>query len=302
MSARLIDGRAVGLGVRREVAEAVERLRAETGVVPGLAAVLVGDDTASATYVRMKGKACEEAGFHSRTVRRPASISEAELLELIAELNGDPAVHGILVQLPLPAQIDTRRVLIAVDPGKDVDGFHPVNVGRLTAGDFESGFVPATPAGIMRLVAETGIQQEGAEAVVIGRSDIVGKPTALLLLHAHATVTICHSRTVDLAAHARRADILVAAVGRPGVVTREMVKPGAVVIDVGMNRVDDPTGERGYRLVGDVDPGVAEVAGWLTPVPGGVGPMTIAMLLDNTLKAARRIVEAPVRETAERSR
>jgi methylenetetrahydrofolate dehydrogenase (NADP+)/methenyltetrahydrofolate cyclohydrolase len=302
MSARPIDGRAVALSVRQEVAEGAGRLREETGVVPGLAAVLVGDDPASAAYVRMKGKACEEVGLHSRTVRRPASTSEAELLGLIEELNRDPSVHGILVQLPLPPQIDTRRVLIAVDPGKDVDGFHPVNVGRLAAGDLESGFVPATPAGIMRLIAETGIQQKGAEAVVIGRSDIVGKPTALLLLHAHATVTICHSRTVDLAAHSRRADILVAAVGRAGVVTKEMVKPGAAVIDVGTNRVDDPASERGYRLVGDVDPAVAEVAGWLTPVPGGVGPMTIAMLLDNTLKAARRTAGTPVREAAERSR
>ena len=302
MSARMIDGRAVARGVRRKVAEAARRLRAETGVVPGLAAVLVGDDPASATYVRMKSQACEEVGLHSKTVRRSASISEPELLGLIGELNADPTVHGILVQLPLPPQIDTRRVLIAVDPSKDVDGFHPVNVGRLVAGDLESGFVPATPAGIMRLVAETGIQQKGAEAVVIGRSDIVGKPTALLLLHAHATVTICHSRTVDLPAHARRADLLVAAVGRAGVVTKEMVKPGAAVIDVGMNRVDDPASERGYRLVGDVDPSVVEVAGWLTPVPGGVGPMTIAMLLDNTLKAARRAAETPVRQAAERAR
>ncbi|MGH7542690.1 MAG: bifunctional methylenetetrahydrofolate dehydrogenase/methenyltetrahydrofolate cyclohydrolase FolD [Gemmatimonadota bacterium] len=301
MSARTLDGRAVARGVRQEVAEGAARLREETGVVPGLAAVLVGDDPASATYVRTKGKACEEVGLHSRTVRRPASISEAELLGLIEELNGDPAVHGILVQLPLPPQIDGRRVLIAVDPGKDVDGFHPVNVGRLAAGDLESGYVPATPAGIMRLLAETGIPMKGAEAVVIGRSDIVGKPTALLLLHAHATVTICHSRTVDLPAHARRADILVAAVGRAGTVTKEMVKPGAAVIDVGTNRLDDPASERGYRLVGDVDPAVAVVAGWLTPVPGGVGPMTIAMLLDNTLKAARRAARAPVRE-AEPSR
>ena len=302
MSARTLDGRAVARRVRQEVAEAARRLREENGIIPGLAAVLVGDDPASATYVRMKGRACEEVGFHSRTVRRPASMSEAELLELIEELNVDPAVHGILVQLPLPSQIDTRRILIAVDPAKDVDGFHPMNVGRIAAGDLDSGFVPATPAGIMRLIAETGIQQKGAEAVVIGRSDIVGKPTALLLLHAHATVTICHSRTVDLPAHARRADILVAAVGRAGVVTKEMVKPGAVVIDVGTNRVDDPAAERGYRLVGDVEQAVAEVAGWLTPVPGGVGPMTIAMLLDNTLKAARRTAGTPVREAAERSR
>ena len=302
MSARTLDGRTVARRVRQEVAEAATRLREENGIIPGLAAVLVGDDPASATYVRMKGRACEEVGFHSRTVRRPASMSEAELLELIEELNVDPAVHGMLVQLPLPSQIDTRRILIAVDPTKDVDGFHPMNVGRITAGDLDSGFVPATPAGIMRLIAETGIQQKGAEAVVIGRSDIVGKPTALLLLHAHATVTICHSRTVDLPAHARRADILVAAVGRAGVVTKEMVKPGAVVIDVGTNRVDDPAAERGYRLVGDVEQAVADVAGWLTPVPGGVGPMTIAMLLDNTLKAARRTAGTPVREAAERSR
>ncbi|HWC05750.1 MAG TPA: bifunctional methylenetetrahydrofolate dehydrogenase/methenyltetrahydrofolate cyclohydrolase FolD [Gemmatimonadota bacterium] len=288
MSARTIDGRAVAGRVREEVAAGVGRLREEAGVVPGLAAVLVGEDPASATYVRMKGKACEETGLRSRTIRRPASTSEIELLELVEELNADPEVHGILVQLPLPSQIDPRRVLIAVDPGKDVDGFHPINVGRLVAGDLESGFVPATPAGIVRLIRETGIRVEGAEAVVIGRSDIVGKPTALLLLHGHATVTICHSRTADLAAHTRRADILVAAVGRAGVVTKEMVKPGAAVIDVGMNRIDDPTADRGWRLVGDVEPAVAEVAGWLTPVPGGVGPMTIAMLLDNTLKAARR--------------
>ncbi|HET9581229.1 MAG TPA: bifunctional 5,10-methylenetetrahydrofolate dehydrogenase/5,10-methenyltetrahydrofolate cyclohydrolase [Gemmatimonadota bacterium] len=299
MSARTLDGRAVARDVRQAVAREAARLSEETGIVPGLAAVLVGDDPASATYVRMKGKACEEAGFVSRTVRRPASISEAGVLELVAELNGDPAIHGLLVQLPLPPQIDTRRVLIAVDPGKDVDGFHPLNVGRLVAGDLETGFVPATPAGIMRLVAATGIQPKGAEAVVIGRSDIVGKPTALLLLHAHATVTICHSRTADLAAHVRRADILVAAVGRAGVVTKEMVKPGATVIDVGMNRIEDPAVERGYRLVGDVDPAVGEVAGWLTPVPGGVGPMTIAMLLDNTLKAARR-ARAGIATVAER--
>lgn len=288
MSARTIDGRAVAERVREEVAAGVRRLRQEAGVIPGLAAVLVGEDPASATYVRMKGKACEEAGLRSWTIRRPASISEVELLERVEELNGDPEVHGILVQLPLPSHIAPRRVLVAVDPGKDVDGFHPINVGRLVAGDLEAGFVPATPAGILRLIRETGIPLKGAEAVVIGRSDIVGKPTALLLLHGHATVTICHSRTADLAAHARRADILVAAVGQAGVVTKDMVKPGAAVIDVGMNRIDDPSAERGSRLVGDVDPAVAEVAGWLTPVPGGVGPMTIAMLLDNTLKAARR--------------
>ncbi len=298
MTAKVIDGGVVARRVREEVMAGAKRLREETGVVPGLAAVLVGDDPASATYVRMKGKACQEVGLASRTVRLPATIGEPELLGLIDELNADPEVHGILVQLPLPGQIDTGRVLTAVDPDKDVDGFHPVNAGRLVAGD-RGGFVPATPAGIMKLLEATGVRVPGAEAVVIGRSDIVGKPTALLLLHAHATVTICHTRTTDLAAHTRRADILVAAAGRAGIVTPEMVKPGAAVIDVGSNRVDDPASERGYRLVGDVQPGVSEVAGWLTPVPGGVGPMTIAMLLDNTLMAARRAAGALARETAE---
>lgn len=287
MTAKPIDGRAVARGVREEVAEGARRLKEETGVVPGLAAVLVGDDPASATYVRMKGKACEEVGLDSRTIRLAATIGEQELLERIQALNGDPDVHGILVQLPLPPQIDSGRILFAVDPGKDVDGFHPVNAGRLATGD-RGGFVPATPAGILRLLEATGIPVSGAEAVVVGRSNIVGKPTALLLLRSHATVAICHTRTRDVASHTRRADILVAAAGRAGMITAEMVKPGAAVIDVGANRVDDPGSERGYRLVGDVDPKVAEVAGWLTPVPGGVGPMTIAMLLDNTLQAARR--------------
>ncbi|MGH7549719.1 MAG: bifunctional methylenetetrahydrofolate dehydrogenase/methenyltetrahydrofolate cyclohydrolase FolD [Gemmatimonadota bacterium] len=298
MTARPIDGRAVARRVREDVAAAASRLLKETGVIPGLAAVLVGDDPASATYVRMKGKACEEVGLVSRTIRLPATTLEPELLGLIGELNEDPEVHGILVQLPLPEQIDTGRILIAVDPDKDVDGFHPVNAGRLATGD-GSGFVPATPAGIMRLLEATGIPLRGAEAVVVGRSNIVGKPTALLLLHAHATVTICHTRTTDLAAHTRRADILVAAAGKAGMITAEMVQPGATVIDVGSNRVDDPASERGYRLVGDVDPAVALVAGWLTPVPGGVGPMTIAMLLDNTLEAARRAADALAGETAE---
>lgn len=298
MTAKTIDGRAVARRVREEVATGARRLREETGVVPGLAAVLVGDDPASATYVRMKGKACQEAGLVSRTVRLPATIGEPELLTLIDELNEDPEVHGILVQLPLPAHIDSGRILVAVDPDKDVDGFHPVNAGRLATGE-PGGFVPATPAGILRLLEATGIPLRGAEAVVVGRSNVVGKPTALLLLQAHATVTICHTRTKDLAAHTRRADILVAAAGRAGMITAEMVKPGAAVIDVGANRVDDPDSERGYRLVGDVDPAVAEVAGWLTPVPGGVGPMTIAMLLDNTLEAARRAAVALAGEAAE---
>ena len=298
MSARIIDGKSLAAALRAALKPEAERLAVQ-GRQPGLAVILVGDDPASATYVRMKGKACEEEGLNSRTVRLPDTVAEDELLERVRDLNADPEVHGILVQLPLPRQIDPRRVLTAIDPEKDVDGFHPVNAGRLATGDLESGFVPATPAGIMRLVEATGIPVRGAEAVVLGRSNIVGKPTALLLLQAHATVTICHSRTADLAAHARRADILVAAVGRAGLVTLEMIKPGATVIDVGANRMDDPASERGYRLVGDVDPRVAEVAGWLTPVPGGVGPMTIAMLLENTLRAATRAASALAGETVE---
>ena len=288
MTARTIDGKGIARRIREEVAAAAAGLRDTAGVMPGLAAVLVGDDPASATYVSMKGRACEEAGFHSRTVRRAASASQVELLDVVAGLNADPAIHGILVQLPLPAHIDARAVTEAIDPAKDVDGFHPRNVARLAMGDLEGGFVPATPAGIVRLLREEEVEIGGAEAVVVGRSDIVGKPVALLLLHANATVTICPSRTRDLAAQTRRAEILVVAVGRPGTVTAEMVKPGAVVIDVGVNRVEDPASPRGARLVGDVDPSAAEVAGKLTPVPGGVGPMTIAMLLENTLRAARR--------------
>ena len=291
MNAAVIDGRAIAARLKAGIAEEAGRLTERTGMAPGLAAILVGEDPASATYVRMKGRACEEAGFTSRTLRLPEDTPEAELLSAIGDLNADPRVHGILVQLPLPAAIDADRVMIAVDPSKDVDGFHPINVGRLTTGALSHGFVPATPAGILHLIRETGSGIAGAEAVVVGRSDIVGKPTALLLLHAHATVTICHSRTADLAAATRRADILVVAVGRPGVVTGDMVKPGSVVIDVGVNRVPNPGGD-GHRLTGDVDQeSVARVAGHLTPVPGGVGPMTIAMLLANTLTAARRQAE-----------
>ena len=288
MSAIVIDGSAVARRMREEIAAAAVTLAESTGVVPGLAAVLVGDDPASATYVRMKEKACRDAGFHSRVVRLPTSTSQDELLRLVAELNADDRIHGILVQLPLPRQIDEGTVVRALDPAKDVDGFHPVNVGRLALGELEDGYVPATPAGVLRLLDEAGIELRGAEAVVIGRSAIVGKPTALLLLQRHATVTVCHSATRDLGFHTRRADVLVVAVGRPALVTREMVKAGAAVIDVGTNRMPDEDGKRG-KLVGDVDfAGVSEVAGWVTPVPGGVGPMTITMLLDNTLAAARR--------------
>jgi methylenetetrahydrofolate dehydrogenase (NADP+)/methenyltetrahydrofolate cyclohydrolase len=292
VSAIVIDGSAVARRMRDEISAAAAALAESTGVVPGLAAVLVGDDPASATYVRMKEKACREAGFHSRVVRLPADTTQDELLRLVAELNADDRIHGILVQLPLPNQIDEGSIVRAVNPEKDVDGFHPVNVGRVALGELDDAYVPATPAGVLRLLDEAGIELRGAEAVVIGRSAIVGKPTALLLLQRHATVTICHSATRDLAFHTRRADVLVVAVGKPALVTKEMVKPGAAVIDVGTNRLPDEEGKRG-KLVGDVDfAGVSVVAGWVTPVPGGVGPMTIAMLLHNTLVAARRAAGA----------
>ncbi len=285
MSATVIDGKALAGRIRGEIARAGEKLAEATGVVPGLAAVLVGEDPASATYVRMKERACEAVGFRSRVIRLGADASQRELLDLVAGLNAEEGIHGILVQLPLPPQIDPAAVVRAVDPEKDVDGFHPSNLGRVVQGDLERAFVPATPAGIVRLIDEAGTEIAGAEAVVVGRSDIVGKPVAVLLLHRHATVTICHSATRDLSAHTRRADILVVAVGRAGIVTADMVKPGATVVDVGTNRVETAAGR---RLVGDVDPGAFEVAGKMTPVPGGVGPMTITMLLENTLKAARR--------------
>ena len=288
MTARTMDGKRLARRIRAEVAAEGGRLREATGVIPGLAAVLVGDDPASATYVAMKGWACEEAGFHSRVLHLPETTTNEELLDVVDVLNRDPAIHGILIQLPLPLRVDTRAVMEAVDPAKDVDGFHPLNVGRLTIGELEAAFVPATPAGILRLLEEEGIEMAGAEAVVVGRSDIVGKPVALLLLHRNATVTICHRATRDLGSETRRADILVVATGRVRTVTAEMVKPGAAVVDVGSHRVPDATGVGDQRLVGDVDEGVAEVAGHLTPVPGGVGPMTIAMLLENTLKSARR--------------
>ena len=288
MTAVTIDGLAIARRLREEIAEGRVALETATGVRPGLAAVLVGDDPASATYVRMKKRACDEAGFRSRILRLPANTSQEELLRQVDELNADVDIHGILIQLPLPRQIDESRIVRAVDPEKDVDGFHPINVGRLALGELDDAFVPATPAGVLCLLDHSRVELAGAEAVVIGRSAIVGKPTAALLLQRHATVTVCHSATRDLASHTRRADVLVVAVGKPGLVTKEMVKPGAAVIDVGTNRVPDPEGGRG-RLVGDVDfEGVSQVAGWVTPVPGGVGPMTITMLLDNTLKAARR--------------
>jgi methylenetetrahydrofolate dehydrogenase (NADP+)/methenyltetrahydrofolate cyclohydrolase len=291
MTARRIDGVALGKEIRAEVAVRAAELRAG-GIVPGLAVVLVGEDPASAVYVRSKGRACEEAGMHSETIRLPADTSEADLLATIDRLNRDPAIHGMLVQLPLPRHIDGERVLHAIDPAKDVDGFHPVNVGKLVLGD-PTGFRPATPYGVQQMLIRSGIETAGAHVVIVGRSNIVGRPMAGLLLQkgrgGDATVTVCHSRSRDLPTLTRQADILVAAIGRAEFVTAEMVRAGATVIDVGINRVDDPTQTRGYRLVGDVAfDAVAAKAGAITPVPGGVGPMTIAMLLVNTLQAAEQ--------------
>lgn len=284
MSAQLIDGKAIAASIRAELAEKVAAFREETGVVPHLAAVLVGDNPASEVYVRNKRKACEAAGIGSTLQRLPHAASQTQLLHLVATLNADRAVHGILVQLPLPPQISETAVLDAIDPLKDVDAFHPQNVGLLVQG--RPRFLPCTPHGCQRLLQVSGVTTTGAHAVVLGRSEIVGKPMALLLMQkgalADATVTVCHSRTRNIADIARQADILIAAIGRPEFVTADMVKPGAAVIDVGINRLDDG------RLVGDVDfRAVQETAGVLTPVPGGVGPMTIAMLLENTLHAAR---------------
>ncbi len=291
MTPRLLDGTALAKAIRAEVAVEVARL-APSGRRPGLAAVLVGEDPASAVYVRSKGKACEEAGMHSIAIRLPAATSEAELLDTVDRLNRDPLVHGILVQLPLPKHMNSERVLRRIDPAKDVDGFHPMNVGKLVVGD-PTAFKPATPYGVQQMLIRSGVETSGAHAVIVGRSNIVGRPLANLLSQdgpgGNATVTICHSRTRDLPAVARTADILVAAIGRPEFITAEMVRPGAVVIDVGINRVDDASQAKGYRLVGDVAyAAVAEVASAITPVPGGVGPMTIAMLLRNTLQAMKQ--------------
>ena len=274
MPAVLIDGKALAVKVRAQVAADV----AAFGEPVCLATILVGDDPASHIYVGSKHKASHEAGIDSRDHRFPEATPEGDVLDLVAELNDDDAVDGILVQLPLPAHMDEPKVTRAVDPAKDVDGFHPLNAGRLYLG--EPLHVPATPLGVMKMLEEYEVELEGRQAVVVGRSEIVGKPMAMLLLAENATVTICHSRTADLARHTRRADVLVASVGRPGLITPDLVKPGAVVIDVGVTRTES-------GIVGDVDKAVAEVAGLLTPVPGGVGPMTIAMLLSNTLRAAR---------------
>ncbi len=284
----ILDGKKIAAEVLAECREKIEGLKA-MGVTPGLAVVLVGEDPASQVYVRSKVLKCGEMGIYSRKIELPQDCSRDEVLEVVRELNGDDAIHGILVQSPPPPQIDEREIINLIDPGKDVDGFHPVNVGKLVMED-DAGFVPCTPAGCVRLIRESGIETSGAHAVVIGRSMIVGKPLALLLMGkgVNATVTVAHSRTHELAEVCRRADILVAAIGRPGFVTADFVKDGAVVIDVGINRVEDPGKKKGYRLVGDVAyDEVAPKCRAITPVPGGVGPMTIAGLMANTVKAAQ---------------
>lgn len=290
MAAKIIDGREISALVRAEVAEGVQALKEGQGVTPGLAAVLVGDDPASAIYVRNKGRACEEVGIYSETYNLSAETSQEELLELVQRLNTDPKFHGILVQLPLPSQINERVIMLAIDPAKDVDGFHPFNTGLLMEG--RPRFISATPAGVQQLLLRSGYDPSGKHVVICGRSNIVGKPLAALMVQkaagANATVTVCHTGTPDLAAITRQADILVAAMGRAGAITADMVREGAVVIDVGTNRVEDATKKSGYRLAGDVDyEPVAAKAEAITPVPGGVGPMTIAMLLSNTLLSAQ---------------
>ena len=291
MSARIIDGVALGKAIRAEVATEVAKLSA-SGRRPGLAVVLVGENPASKAYVGSKEKACQEAGMHSVKITRPETISEAELLDIVAQLNADPSIHGILVQLPLPKHIDSEKVLNSIDPLKDVDGFHPMNVGKLVIGD-PTALRPCTPYGVQQMLIRSGIETKGAHAVIVGRSTIVGKPMANLLIQqgpgGDATVTVCHSRTKDLPAVCRSADILVAAIGKAEFVTKDFVRPGAVVIDVGINRVDDASLPKGYRLTGDVKYAeVAEIASAITPVPGGVGPMTIAMLMQNTLQAMQQ--------------
>ena len=278
--AKILDGKVMSEALRGKISERVCRLK-EKGITPGLAVILAGEDPASQIYVRNKGKACQEVGMRSDTVKLPADVSQAELETEIERLNNDPGIHGILVQLPLPKHLDEAAVLSRILPEKDVDGFHLLNAGRLMTG--EAGVIPCTPRGALYMIRQTGLDLNGMEAVVIGRSNIVGKPMAALLLRENCTVTICHSRTRNLKEHTRRADILVAAVGRAGFITGDMIKPGAVVIDVGINRVDG-------KVRGDVDfESASDVAGWITPVPGGVGKMTITMLLQNTLEAAERM-------------
>ena len=289
----LIDGKATAARMREELKEKAALLE-DRGMRPGLAVVLIGDDPASRSYVTAKEKACDEMRLYSRDIRRPADTTEEQLLDIIDDLNGDPAIHGILVQLPLPSHIDSDRVIERIIPSKDVDGFHPVSVGKMMLG--QETFLPCTPHGIIKLLEEKDIPTAGAEVVVVGRSNIVGKPIANMLLQkgnpGNATVTVCHTGTKDLKEHTLRADILIAAAGRPDMISADMVKEGAVVIDVGVNRVPDAAKKRGYRLTGDVDfEGIKEKASFITPVPGGVGPMTITMLLFNTVLSAERALE-----------
>jgi len=293
MPATIIDGRPVAQRIQSEIKSAVDDFQARTGAAPGLGVVLVGDDPASAMYVRMKRRACERAGLRSEAQILPAASTQAEVENAVRAFNANPSIHGILVQLPLPDHIDEEAVLNEISLAKDVDGIHPMNLGRLGMRGREPTFTPATPTGVMQLIAETGEAIEGKRAVVIGRSNIVGLPVALMLANANATVTLCHSRTRDLPGTVRQADIVVAAIGRAEYVKGDWLKPGAIVIDVGSNSVPDPDSEKGYRYVGDVEFESAQaIAGYITKVPGGVGPMTITMLLSNTLKAARRGLEA----------
>ena len=290
MTAQIIDGKQVAADMRVELKAEVAKL-AEDGIVPGLGVILVGEDPASKSYVTAKERACEEIGIYSDDNRLPADTSQQELIALVERMNADPKINGILVQLPLPKHLNEAEVLLTIDPDKDVDGFHPMNVGKMVVG--EEAFLPCTPHGVIQLLLRSGVKIEGANVVIVGRSNIVGKPLANMLTQkkpkGNATVTVCHTRTKDLAAHTRQADILIAAAGRPNTITADMVKDGVVVVDVGVNRVDDPTKKRGYRLVGDVDfENVKEKASLITPVPGGVGPMTITMLLYNTVESAKR--------------
>jgi len=290
MTAQIIDGKQVAADMRAELKDEVAKLK-EQGIVPGLGVILVGEDPASQSYVRAKERACEDTGIYSDDNRLDVDTSQEDLMALVEKMNKDPKINGILVQLPLPKHLDEHEVLLAIDPAKDVDGFHPMNVGKMVVG--EKGFLPCTPHGVIQLLIRSGVKLEGAETVIVGRSNIVGKPLANMLIQknatGNATVTVCHTRTKDLASHTKRADIIIAAAGRPNTVTADMVKEGVVVIDVGVNRVEDATKKKGYRLTGDVDfEAVKEKASFITPVPGGVGPMTITMLLYNTVESAKR--------------
>jgi methylenetetrahydrofolate dehydrogenase (NADP+)/methenyltetrahydrofolate cyclohydrolase len=289
MTAKIIDGKMIASDIRLELKKEVQSLKRK-GVIPGLAVILVGDDPASISYVTAKEKACEEIGIYSEDNRLPASLSEARLLGFVERMNNDPKINGILVQLPLPKHFDEHRILLAINPSKDVDGFHPTNVGKMVTGG--EAFLPCTPHGIVQMLLRTNIKLDGAEIVIVGRSNIVGKPLANILIQkspiGNATVTVCHTRTKDISAHTKRADIVIAAAGRPNTITADMVKDGVVIIDVGVNRIEDASKKNGFRLVGDVDfDSVKEKASYITPVPGGVGPMTITMLLYNTVQSAK---------------